>query len=174
MNVFKFFFFFVCFQLPGTSLAAFGCLTTSNRLEKLDPCSQLRLSSKTRRPKEYLLITSESVAIKASSQDEDGPDDIDVRKILSRDLNEDELSDEVWENVESGAPPKLLVLKELLGINIFTYILAAAIVFFLSANFILGPGWLGQSIGLQGTGTFTDVSESLPNTMNVNDADFLF
>jgi hypothetical protein len=55
-----------------------------------------------------------------------------------------------------------------LGINVFTYILAGLIAFFLSLNLLLGPGWLGQSIGLEGTGTFTQISDSLPGTVDLS------
>ena len=57
---------------------------------------------------------------------------------------------------------------QLLGINAFSYILAIACIFFIGMNTILGPGWLGQSIGLEGTGTFTQVSESLPDAIDLN------
>jgi hypothetical protein len=59
-----------------------------------------------------------------------------------------------------------------MGINIFTYALAAAIVVFLSLNFVLGPGWLGNAIGMQGTGTFNEVSDSLPDTLDLSDPNF--
>mmetsp|Transcript_33406 Transcript_33406/g.73664 ORF Transcript_33406/g.73664 Transcript_33406/m.73664 type:complete len:91 (-) Transcript_33406:134-406(-) len=62
---------------------------------------------------------------------------------------------------------------QLLGINVFTYILGAAIVFFLTMNAVLGPGWLGQVTGVPGTGTFTEVSESLPNNMDLNNPENL-
>ena len=52
--------------------------------------------------------------------------------------------------------------KQLLGINIFTYILGALIIFFLSMKVLLGPGWLGQLLGLGDVGTFTRVSDQLP------------
>jgi len=61
---------------------------------------------------------------------------------------------------------------QLLGINIFTYILAAAITFFLSMNIILGQGWLGNAIGIQGTGTFTERSEKLPNVVDLSEDQF--
>lgn len=61
---------------------------------------------------------------------------------------------------------------QLLGINIFTYILAGAIAFFLSMNIIFGQGWLGNSIGIKGTGTFTERSEKLPGVVNLNDDQF--
>ena len=57
---------------------------------------------------------------------------------------------------------------KLLGINVFTYVLAGLIAFFLSMNLILGPGWLGQSMGLEGTGTFTQISDSLPATVDLS------
>jgi hypothetical protein len=62
---------------------------------------------------------------------------------------------------------------QLLGINIFTYILAAAIVFFMSMNFILGPGWLGNSMGIQGTGTFEESSKSLPEVIDLSNPKYL-
>jgi len=60
-----------------------------------------------------------------------------------------------------------------LGINIFTYILGAAIVFFLSMNAILGPGWLGNVIGVKGTGEFTQMSDSLPDIVDLGQSDYL-
>eukprot|EP00565_Helicotheca_tamesis_P000745 CAMPEP_0185732216 /NCGR_PEP_ID=MMETSP1171-20130828/15381_1 /TAXON_ID=374046 /ORGANISM="Helicotheca tamensis, Strain CCMP826" /LENGTH=195 /DNA_ID=CAMNT_0028401649 /DNA_START=23 /DNA_END=610 /DNA_ORIENTATION=+ len=80
----------------------------------------------------------------------------------------EEITDELWDDIEGGAPSQWEVLKQLLGINIFTYILAAAIAIMLSLNAILGPGWLGQMMGLEGTGTFTDVSDSLPGNIDLN------
>ena len=64
-------------------------------------------------------------------------------------------------------------MVQLLGINIFTYILGAACIFFLSMNAILGPGWLGQVAGIQGTGSFTDVSDSLPGNVDLNNPENL-
>lgn len=64
-------------------------------------------------------------------------------------------------------------LRQLLGINIFTYILAAAIAFFFSMNIILGPGWLGNSIGLEGTGSFQKVSDALPEIIDLSSSDYL-
>jgi hypothetical protein len=63
-------------------------------------------------------------------------------------------------------------ILQLLGINIFSYILAATIVVFLSLNYFLGPGWLGSAIGMQGTGTFSQVSDSLPDTIDLSDPSF--
>ena len=62
---------------------------------------------------------------------------------------------------------------QLLGINGFTYVLAALITFFLSMNLILGPGWLGQQMGLEGTGTFTQISDSLPDSVDLSKPEFL-
>ena len=61
----------------------------------------------------------------------------------------------------------------MMGINIFTYILAILIAFFLSMNAIYGPGWLGQSMGWQDVGTFTKVSDSLPLDVDVSGEEFL-
>ncbi len=66
-----------------------------------------------------------------------------------------------------------VLVWKLLGINIFTYILAALIIFFLGANAALGPGWLGQSLGWEDVGTFTKVSDSLPLNMDVSRSDYL-
>jgi hypothetical protein len=44
---------------------------------------------------------------------------------------------------------------------------------FLTLNFVLGPGWLGQVLGMKGAGTFTDVSTSLPDIVDLSDTDFL-
>lgn len=71
-------------------------------------------------------------------------------------------------DAQEGAPDEFAIMKELLGINIFTYILAGLIAFFLSLNLLLGPGWLGQSMGLEGTGTFTQISDSIPGTVDLS------
>jgi hypothetical protein len=63
--------------------------------------------------------------------------------------------------------------SKILGINIFTYILAALILFFLSMNAFLGPGWLGQLLGWENVGTFTRVSDSLPLDVDVSGKEFL-
>jgi hypothetical protein len=34
-------------------------------------------------------------------------------------------------------------------------------------NVVLGPGWLGSSIGIQRTGQFTETSPSLPDTLDL-------
>mmetsp|Transcript_22608 Transcript_22608/g.53366 ORF Transcript_22608/g.53366 Transcript_22608/m.53366 type:complete len:187 (-) Transcript_22608:227-787(-) len=60
------------------------------------------------------------------------------------------------------------VLQQMLGINIFTVILAALIVFFLSMNAILGPGWLGSTLGIPGTGNIEEVSPTLPGSLDLN------
>jgi hypothetical protein len=66
----------------------------------------------------------------------------------------------------------LFLLLKLLGINIFTYILGAFIVFFLSMNYFIGPGWLGSMIGVPGVGTFDEVSESFPDTIDLSSPEF--
>lgn len=60
-----------------------------------------------------------------------------------------------------------------MGINIFTYILAALIIFFLSMNAISGPGWLGQSLGWEDVGTFTKTSDALPLNVDVSGPGYL-
>ena len=63
--------------------------------------------------------------------------------------------------------------RKMLGVNIFTYTLAALIVFFLSANAVFGPGWLGQSLGWENVGTFTEVSDTLPLNVDVSRPEYL-
>lgn len=84
------------------------------------------------------------------------------------DLEDYEMSDEMLSDIDSYSPGNWEVMKQLMGINIFTYILAALIVIFLSLNTILGPGWLGQTMGIQGTGTFTEISDSLPDNIDLS------
>lgn len=79
----------------------------------------------------------------------------------------------IRDDIEAGAPSQMTVMKELLGINVFTYVLAAACIFFLSLNFVLGPGWLGQVAGIPGTGTFTEVSDTLPQSINLSNPENL-
>eukprot|EP00536_Pseudo-nitzschia_multiseries_P000140 jgi/Psemu1/299875/fgenesh1_kg.3_\ len=57
---------------------------------------------------------------------------------------------------------------QMLGINIFTVILAVLIVFFLSMNAVLGPGWLGSTLGIPGTGNIEEVSPNLPGSLDLN------
>ena len=64
--------------------------------------------------------------------------------------------------------------EQLLGVNIFTYILGAAIAFFLGMNALLGPGWLGSTIGIPGTGTFTEQSDLIPDTFDLSKSEYLF
>jgi hypothetical protein len=66
----------------------------------------------------------------------------------------------------------LVATLQLLGINIFSYVLGAAIIVFLSLNYVLGPGWLGSAIGMQGAGSFDEVSDSLPSTIDLSDPSF--
>jgi len=87
--------------------------------------------------------------------------------------NAGELSDETWEELETGGPSRWVVLKNLLGVNIFTYILAMLIFFFISMNAAFGPGWLGQSMGWENVGEFTKISDSLPLNVDVSRSDYL-
>lgn len=78
------------------------------------------------------------------------------------------LSDDLWEEIEGAQPPQWVVMKQILGIGGFTYVLGALIVLMLTLNAVLGPGWLGQAMGIQGTGTFTEVSSSLPDQIDLS------
>jgi len=82
------------------------------------------------------------------------------------------IDDATMEEIIQGQPSEWNIMKELLGINIFTFILAALIVFFLSLNYILGPGWLGSTIGIPGTGAFQEVSPSIPGTIDLNKPEY--
>ena len=111
--------------------------------------------------------------------------------------NSEEISDDTWLNIEEAKPDQMTVVKDvsqfgsltacwlletigltipneqLLGINIFTYVLGALIIFFLSMKLLLGPGWLGQLLGLGDVGTFTRVSDQLPLNVDVSGQDYL-
>ena len=81
---------------------------------------------------------------------------------------------EYWNTTASAEKSCILTVgTKLLGINIFTYILAAAIAFFFGMNTILGPGWLGSTLGVEGTGTFTETSQSLPGKIDLGDSQYL-
>eukprot|EP00580_Thalassiosira_gravida_P016917 CAMPEP_0201663028 /NCGR_PEP_ID=MMETSP0494-20130426/4949_1 /ASSEMBLY_ACC=CAM_ASM_000839 /TAXON_ID=420259 /ORGANISM="Thalassiosira gravida, Strain GMp14c1" /LENGTH=191 /DNA_ID=CAMNT_0048141525 /DNA_START=211 /DNA_END=786 /DNA_ORIENTATION=+ len=99
------------------------------------------------------------------------PNDLGLEIIRVNDSSE--ISDGAWNNIEGGAPTRWMVMKNLLGVNIFTYILAGCIVFFISMNLIFGPGWLGQSLGWEDVGTFTKTSDSLPLNVDVSAPEYL-
>jgi hypothetical protein len=40
-------------------------------------------------------------------------------------------------------------------------------------NALLGPGWLGEKLGIVGTGTYTEISKSFPSIVNLDDAENL-
>ena len=69
--------------------------------------------------------------------------------------------------------PTMPCFSQLLGINVFTYVLGAAIILFLSMNIILGPGWLGSSLGLVSNWDMTQTADSIPDTVDLSDPDFL-
>ena len=64
----------------------------------------------------------------------------------------DSLSPEQLSEIEKNAPSELTVMKQLLGINVFTLFLSVAIVIFISLNSFLGPGWLAGNNDLQSFG----------------------
>lgn len=101
-------------------------------------------------------------------------DDTDQEPIVVEKGREgDVFTQEQWDDIQEGQPSQMSVMKELLGINIFTYILAFLIVAFGGLNLVLGPGWLGGTLGIQGTGSIEEVSPSLPNTMDLNKDEYL-
>jgi len=97
-----------------------------------------------------------------------------VRKLFDYDNSNfgNEIDDDDLEEIEMGQPPEWMVMQQLLGINAFTVILAALIVFFLSMNVVLGPGWLGSQLGIPGTGSIQEVSPSLPGSIDLNKPEF--
>lgn len=99
--------------------------------------------------------------------------DFDSEDIQFVSADDDELSEEFLKEIQDNAPSQIEILKEILGINGFTYVLAALIAFFLGMNFALGPGWLGQLLQIPGTGTFTEISDSLPDTVDLSKPEFL-
>eukprot|EP00978_Attheya_sp_CCMP212_P040117 scaffold215595_cov68-Attheya_sp.AAC.2 len=109
----------------------------------------------------------------SNNNDDEEVFDDEEQQLIVRGSDNDNLSDDKWDEIQAGAPPESMVMKELLGVNVFTYVLGALIAIFLGANAILGPGWLGQSIGLEGTGTFTQVSPSLPDTLDLSSPEYL-
>lgn len=120
---------------------------------------------KQRKPTSSLLLLSMS---------ENSDSESDKADVVSNPMDISMVSDELWDEMEEIKPSELSILKELLGINIFTFILAGLIIIMLSLNAILGPGWLGQQIfGLENTGTFTETSNSLPAVMDLDGADNL-
>jgi len=131
-----------------------------------------------------IIVPSTTKLHAAEDSNSSDNNNIDPSRVMSNDLgleiirgtgleNADEISEQTWEEIEQSAPSKLMVVKNLLGVNIFTYILAALIVFFLSMNAVFGVGWLGQSLGWEDVGTFTKVSEALPLDVDVSGSDYL-
>mmetsp|Transcript_515 Transcript_515/g.1483 ORF Transcript_515/g.1483 Transcript_515/m.1483 type:complete len:156 (+) Transcript_515:131-598(+) len=57
--------------------------------------------------------------------------------------NDTDLPEGLLEEVKEGQPPTIQVIADVLGLNLFSGILFAAIAFFVAMNTILGPGWLG-------------------------------
>jgi hypothetical protein len=99
----------------------------------------------------------------------DGVPSVDELEEGTADVTEEEL----LEMVAANQPNQFTVVKELLGLNVFTLILALLIAFFMGANFFLGPGWLGQKLGIEGTGTFQDVSDAIPGVIDLSQPDYL-
>mmetsp|Transcript_9269 Transcript_9269/g.11696 ORF Transcript_9269/g.11696 Transcript_9269/m.11696 type:complete len:199 (+) Transcript_9269:108-704(+) len=167
---------------PSTQIIS----TTRNGIIGNDKLLFLQQPSSTayRRLHTTTIVPSTTQLHAADDNNNSDNDSIDPSRVISNDLgleiirgtgleNADEISEQTWEEIEQSAPSKLMVVKNLLGVNIFTYILAALIVFFLSMNAVFGVGWLGQSLGWEDVGTFTKVSESLPLDVDVSGSDYL-
>ncbi|OEU15423.1 hypothetical protein FRACYDRAFT_240110 [Fragilariopsis cylindrus CCMP1102] len=157
------------------------CNDNFHRIQRIRKITEIyQLSSKKLEEEEETDIAS--TAIKSDSDS--------IRKLLS-DLNSNknndddgygeyfdfdgeiqEMDDTMLEEVKEGQPSEFNIMKELLGISIFTYILAGLIVFFLGMNYILGPGWLGSTVGIPGTGSFDEVSPSIPGMIDLNKPEF--
>jgi hypothetical protein len=80
--------------------------------------------------------------------------------------------EELLEMIATNQPSQFAVMKELLGLNVFTLILAILIVLFMGANFLLGPGWLGNRLGIEGTGTFQEISDAIPGIIDLSQPDY--
>ena len=39
-------------------------------------------------------------------------------------------------------------------------------------NIVVGPGWLGQMMGMPGVGAFSEVSQSFPDTIDLSRPEF--
>lgn len=83
------------------------------------------------------------------------------------------IKEELLKVAVENQPSQWTVTKEVLGLNVFTLILALLIAFFMGSNIILGPGWLGSRLGIAGTGTFSEVSKSLPEIIDLSQVDYL-
>lgn len=99
----------------------------------------------------------------------------DEKPILQTITDEDEgaSKEELLKVVEANEPEQWMVMKEVLGLNIFTLILAILIAFFMGTNAILGPGWLGSRIGIEATGSFNEISGSMPDIIDLGQPDYL-
>jgi len=124
------------------------------------------------RNKNFFLVRTNHDSVRYASPSEKESDS--VQKLFDYDGNnyDDEIDENDLEEIEAGQPPEWMVMQQLLGINIFTVILAVLIVFFLSMNMTLGPGWLGSKLGIPGTGSIQEVSPSLPGTIDLNNPQY--
>lgn len=54
--------------------------------------------------------------------------------------------EDVLREVDENRPSTFRVMSDVMGVNLFTYVLAALIVLFSGANFLLGDGWLSTAM----------------------------
>mmetsp|Transcript_24590 Transcript_24590/g.53236 ORF Transcript_24590/g.53236 Transcript_24590/m.53236 type:complete len:194 (+) Transcript_24590:167-748(+) len=166
-----------------TSHSTTTAFTHSPSRTSSPPNHAIRIHHNRRHHRAVSTINLQSTSLNNNDNDDEGisnNDQEDSRRVpndLGLDIirvnDSSEISDGVWDDIEGGAPTRWMVMKNLLGVNIFTYILAASIVFFISMNLIFGPGWLGQSLGWEDVGTFTKVSDSLPLNVDVSAPEYL-
>jgi len=113
----------------------------------------------------YLCLTEKNYDMEEQQQE-----DLDVNDFVVVDTDEYR---NMMEQARIHAPDTWTIARQLLGINIFTYILGGFILFFLFMNTILGPGWLGQQMGFQGTGSLPDtVSDHLPLSIDLSQSKY--
>ncbi|KAG7349306.1 hypothetical protein IV203_011903 [Nitzschia inconspicua] len=169
--------FFLIVILIGIPKNTFGLTTTQGSFNNTPVMKRMHsiisgtkyLTSKLPSYQHHISCTSQRCRYTAlyATTDEDGDNNSFLREV---ELGE--MDSEVLEKIEQEQPSEWMVMQQLLGINAFSYVLAGLIVFFLSMNILLGPGWLGNTIGIQGTGSFEEVSPSLPGTIDLNRPEF--
>ena len=80
-----------------------------------------------------------------SDDSEEGMPPFDTEKHLSRvDCHQAEKGD-LRSAVESNAPSAVQLIRDVMGVNIVTYILGFLVLASSTANFLLGDGWLGDT-----------------------------
>jgi len=74
-------------------------------------------------------------------------DDFDLSQIQSDSASDEGLiTEELLREVEENRPSNFRVISDVMGFNLFTYVLAALIVVSAGANVVLGNGWLSDAL----------------------------